>query len=424
MADGILLQGRRFTLTFDPDLIREASYGTLTFSVQVEHLHADTKPNDSVHSEITLPDDSRHRGSSSSPTVLGSYIYTPGSASPIVTISVGIPSRLGLSLPRSLGPRLETVLAGTILGQEAVDIKFYAFSRKGAGYVARPCPTFAKSSLLAGYSDFLDLLISGDGYTESNVVDLDRHVMEESFFEEYDYMSDSDLDPETENEDDDVPVTESSELTIPLPPSRPQSPVVPESRRMGRAVIIRDTAFKTWNALLYYLYTKKVRFASDTGTTDHGYISDAAPLCSSKSMYRLADKASTTNFLLDLDELKALSLASIQSRISSANIIQEAFSKFTAMYPEVQDIEVAFLVDHLSEAELELELDGMLKRVCAEERPHCFDVLRKIVSAATRKLPMGAIIVTENFQGPRSARADSPEGARAPSPGVYYINSP
>jgi hypothetical protein len=122
-------------------------------------------------------------------------------------------------------------------------------------------------------------VISGGGdFTEASLVDLDRHTMDESYFDEYDYSSDSDLDSEeiapapaeAENrapdnrKDTPSPVEKSSDSAkyVTFPPlftvrCRPsttsrmlcQDPDYVEipspPRRMGRVVVVKSTAFKT-----------------------------------------------------------------------------------------------------------------------------------------------------------------------------------
>ncbi|KAJ6509665.1 hypothetical protein DFH09DRAFT_273698 [Mycena vulgaris] len=268
-------------------------------------------------------------------------------------------------------------------GKEAVDVKFYAFARKRAGYVARPEAIFAQSSLLEGYSESLDILISGGGFTESRLFDLDGHKIDQDILEDYDYMSDSDLDTDDEDEDDSTNRTlsdsdslrdpdESIGVNIPLPLSRSTTP----ARRMGRVVVVRGTAFKTWKALLYYICTSKLGFSTEgvAQVVADGY---GTPRCSAKSMYRLADK-------LGLDELKAASLSAIRASLSTENIIQAVFSKFTSMYPEVQDAEVEFLLDNFPA--LKEEVDRVLDGLCRGDQPHCVDVLRKIVAGRNSQL--------------------------------------
>ncbi|KAJ6554897.1 hypothetical protein DFH09DRAFT_1165841 [Mycena vulgaris] len=309
-------------------------------------------------------------------------------------------------MPRALDSRVEAALAETIRGEEVVDIKFYAYTRVGSSYVAHPRPMFARAALLRGHSDMLDTYLSGitsaEGFAESAMVDLDLDAPPQERFVEYDYMSDSDLDPDSDDDDssDDgslelghpvenvserkqeaipstssVPKSVATSVDAPLRPA-PSPPIVGPStpRRMGRVVPVKDHAFKTWNAVLHYLYTKTIVFStlgSESGFARPASTERRASVeCSPKSMYRLADK-------FGLDDLKALALASLRSQLSAANIAREAFSNFTYLYPAIQTIEVEFLIRHLPD--LEGEMDLMLRSVCDGARPRCFDVLRKVV---------------------------------------------
>ncbi|KAJ6474878.1 hypothetical protein C8R45DRAFT_1010797 [Mycena sanguinolenta] len=382
--DGGQLQGWRTLLTwrisvfFDPHLIRSAEYGRLSFSIVAQHLRV---LEDDNHSRVlTLP-------CYESETQIGTYFYDtvdPRRMTPTIAITVGLPASTGLSIPRSIDGRLERTLTDTMSGKEAVDLKFYAFTRKSAGYVTHPQAIFAQSALLERYSDSLDLLISGEGFSESNLVDLDRHHMNEDHLDDYDYMSDSDLDTDDEGMEDNVShitgLSDASEASlypprqIPLPLSRPETPETPKfrsetpARRMGRVVILKGTAFKTWRALVYYLYTSKLSFSSAPHLTESQC---RTPQCSAKSMYRLADQ-------LGLDELKAISLSSIHANLSQENIIKQVFSKFTSTYPEVQNIEVEFVLNNFSH--LKGDIDSILESLCNGDRPYCVDVLRKIVA--------------------------------------------
>ncbi|KAJ7088365.1 hypothetical protein B0H15DRAFT_289261 [Mycena belliarum] len=384
-ADGGTLPAWRIAVFFDPHLVSSAGYGRLSFSVDAPHLVIPKDANNTT--TFTLPDKSRAREAQ-----IATFIYivdkTRKIVPPTVTITVKLPASLGLSIPRSIGQRLERTLIDTMHGKEVVDVKFYALTRRSAGYVGRPQGILAKASLLQGYSDSLDVLILGGGFTESRLVDLDEEQIDTELLEDYDYMSDSDLDddedgPDEEetsslatpaNSDNNASAVNADPFNTPLPWSAPATPVsLPHytpTRRMGRVVVIRGTAFKTWKALLYYLYTSKLSFSTEFVTQA---IQDEyeVPRSSAKSMFRLADK-------LGLDELKSLSLSSIRGRLTKENIIREVFCKFTSMYPEVQDIEVEFLLKNFKG--LEGELNFVLEGLCKGDRPHCADVLRKIVA--------------------------------------------
>jgi hypothetical protein len=109
------------------------------------------------------------------------------------------------------------------------------------------------------------------------------------------------------------------------------------------------TSLWSWNALLYYLYTKKVVFRALKSTKKREFAkARGGPLeCSPKSMYKLADAVRLLNIQFEyylslllnpvrplqfgLTELKALALASLKSQLSAKNIVREAFSSFTSV---------------------------------------------------------------------------------------------
>ncbi|KAJ7473697.1 hypothetical protein B0H11DRAFT_2036909 [Mycena galericulata] len=424
-AQGVMVPGRRIILYFNPHLVQSAAYGELSFSIQTENLFAlnDTP----FYPTLNLP----HNGYPEDLT-LGTYGFSRSNhTTPIIAITVTLPSNLGLSIPRSLEPRMETAFADMIGGEQAADIKFYAYTRVGSSYVTHPRPMFGKVSLLRGFSPDLDDLISGaEGFHESKVVDMDDYVIDESRFGDYDYMSDSDLDADDDDESggrlspkywtpvfravDSTFETHSSlkrselltpegkrmefttasssprplsplynspkksKLTpagqmVPLPPSSESPhiffPITPVRHGMGRVIVVKDTACRTWNALLYYLYTKKITFYNRNLPEEPRRKLD----CSAKSMYRLTEK-------LGLEELKALAFEAVRSQMSVENIVQEAFSKFTSLYPDIQRIEVEFLIAHLSEVKKDIQSE--LKSICGA-RPECAEVLTEIVCRDT-----------------------------------------
>ncbi|KAJ7679676.1 hypothetical protein B0H17DRAFT_1077702 [Mycena rosella] len=338
-------------LFFDPYLIRTAQYGVLTFATRVEHLIPVPQPAATV--QYTLPS----RTTADTPS-LGAYVYPSNASAPSISITVTLPAALGITLPHPLEPQMEHTLEETLTGKELVDVKFYAFSRRGSERVTHPLPLFANSALLRGFSDDLDALLTGDGFSESVVVDLDQHTPQESYFEDYGYESDSDL--ESEGEDSAAPAAKATsssdgETKAKAPEASPTGP---------------DTAFTTWKALLYYLYTRRVNFRPLKSEGPHGSTVNS-PTCSPKSMYRLADK-------LGLEDLQALALASISSRLDEHNILQEVFSSFTSVYPVIQELEVGVLTANFSEKAAE-GLKEMTRKICEGEKPYCGETLFMII---------------------------------------------
>ncbi|KAJ7444379.1 hypothetical protein B0H11DRAFT_2203759 [Mycena galericulata] len=387
---------RRITVFFHPNIISQAAYGRLTFHTEVKNL---LLLEDALfYKEFDLPDNCGERGGAP----LGVYMHRSNSPGPVtIAISVAFPAGLGISLTRPLDARVETALADTIHGDEVVDVKFYAYTRAGPSYVARPRPMFAKMALLRGHSDILDAYLPGISGRER--------------FTDYDYMSDSDLDTDDEEDGpisgrlspgpieagrippDSIPLPSTdNEENLKSPPSSPStaqtfldSIPVPSTliahppRRLGRAVTIKGHAYKTWNALLYYLYTKKVIFRALKSTKKRKFTKARpahGPLeCSPKSMYKLADA-------FGLTELKALALASLKSQLSAKNIVREAFSSFTSVYTDVQDIETAVLIQHLPNVTDEME--AMLRSICDGTRPQCFNMLDKVVFRDVTKVKL------------------------------------
>ncbi|KAK7064968.1 hypothetical protein R3P38DRAFT_2595342 [Favolaschia claudopus] len=390
---------RRISMYFDPYLISDVNYGKVTFHLETKNLVV--MPHEHSFSHVVLPISSSSgnkvkrkssasiRSISSHRVALQPYMYRGDAVElPTISIRVQFPTDLGMALPRPLDTSVEDALAETIQGADIIDMKFYAYTRagftsEGKGYVARPRSLFAKLGLLRGHSDSLDTYISGltgtagVKFAEAKMVDLDGDIGVEERFDDYDCMSDSDLDPDEEAErESEASISEDPSIVVEhqglaFPDSNLASPMSPSqllvTRRKGRMVVIKGHAFKTWHALLHYLYTNKITFRTPDGSQQRP---SNVPKCSAKSMYRLADR-------FGLEDLKALALKSIKAQLSPDNIIHEVFSSFTSLYPEIMDLEVEFLLKHLSS--LKEDMEKMLKDICGGMRPHSFLVLDKII---------------------------------------------
>jgi hypothetical protein len=94
-------------------------------------------------------------------------------------------------------------------------------------------------------------VLSGRGFSESEVVvDLDSHEAEDRSFEDYGYESDSDLD--SEDEEEPAPPPKASPSSGKSKPAsgeacnKASSPRTAQDARMGRVIVLKDTAFKTY----------------------------------------------------------------------------------------------------------------------------------------------------------------------------------
>ncbi|KAK0214462.1 hypothetical protein IW262DRAFT_273891 [Armillaria fumosa] len=136
--------------------------------------------------------------------------------------------------------------------------------------------------------------------------------------------------------------------------------------------LINDVAFRTFRALIVYMYTKEVAFIPlKSGGTRSYNIGDA---CSPKSMYRLAVKASHEN-------LKKHSYDNLCSQLGPTNIITEIFSKFTADYPEIFEMELKVLLGHFTNLVVRAEWERMIDVVASGRLPHGADILKKVTRA-------------------------------------------
>ncbi|KAI0263963.1 hypothetical protein BC834DRAFT_924778 [Gloeopeniophorella convolvens] len=153
-------------------------------------------------------------------------------------------------------------------------------------------------------------------------------------------------------------------------------------------VVVRDVAYATYRAVLYYLYTDRIRFAPLSSTflsvapaaagaqtpndsqASLGNVARAAgppeahaggassrrewiqewvrgnpglpAPCSAKAVYRLADK-------LGLVELKARAFEHITKSLTVENVPYEVFSTFSATFEVVRKVEVKYFLDHWSD---------------------------------------------------------------------------
>ncbi|KDN52718.1 hypothetical protein K437DRAFT_162455 [Tilletiaria anomala UBC 951] len=165
--------------------------------------------------------------------------------------------------------------------------------------------------------------------------------------------------------------------------------------RKRRKVVIRDSYYPSFYALLYFLYTDIIEFAPLTSSylelddeSDHAkshtfdnpeeHLEDLicahwrradmictyadraekAPLCSAKSIYKLADK-------MNLPELKKRAKAHIAGSLTVNNIVWEVFSSFTVRYPEIRKMEIDFLLEHFAEVKKTAAMKELFMRSVA-----------------------------------------------------------
>ncbi|KIJ64183.1 hypothetical protein HYDPIDRAFT_112125 [Hydnomerulius pinastri MD-312] len=319
------------------------------------------------------------------------------------------------------------------------DAKFLAYSRRLIpGHVAEPMPVYADMSVLKAKSAHLDFAGPDlhDSLKSLFASDLEGHSAGQSpVLEDYEYESDSDLDDDevlvhrveleeppvgseldtdekpraaavaevqakgdvqAPDDSDNTSITSFSEfdsLASDVPVRTADSTIMkgagvatpsPTLPIVEHTVIVKGTAYRTWLALVFYCYTGQIVFCPLRSQVAPGaqfsrplQSVGGPPPCSPKSMYRLADK-------LGIETLKTLSFVAIEERLSKANILHEAFSKFTSKFPEVQKMEVAILVDNRKTTEILQGLPDKMLAVSFGKMPHAAPVLTAFYQQMTK----------------------------------------
>ncbi|KAF8881375.1 hypothetical protein CPB85DRAFT_1340476 [Mucidula mucida] len=135
--------------------------------------------------------------------------------------------------------------------------------------------------------------------------------------------------------------------------------------RMGRVIVMKDTAFATWEALIRYIYFNEIHFNSLGALPAQGG-------CSPKSMYRLADK-------FGIQILKNLALENIKGQLSVRNVTGEVFSRFSSLYPEILQAEIEFLLNNCEDSSVHAGISRALQSLTTGEHDYRLDALQRIM---------------------------------------------
>lgn len=280
--------------------------------------------------------------------------------------------------------RINALLRKSLFG-ELLDTQFYLFSvrSKRKGNVTNLQALFANDEALTMCSEYFGSLLSEKKLDDPAVVEFqDYHACEGGIsLDEYGYESDSDLDEEEETDEIVQDNEKSAEVSaervcrtasVKVFATNGVQRVIP-----SRRVLVTDTAFNTWQALLDYIYTDEIVFAplrSQAGgtlkTARRRGLDEALP-CSPKSMYRLACK-------IKHDKLQAKALAAIRSSLAEHNVLQELSSSLTSRFPAILEMEIEILFQNIVTPTIMKDFPTLIQRIAGANLPHGADILTKL----------------------------------------------
>lgn len=122
-------------------------------------------------------------------------------------------------------------------------------------------------------------------------------------------------------------------------------------------VIVIDTAYLTYEAVLGWLTTGRIKLTAKPESDDNwGRIAPRVTGPSPRSVYRLAH-------LLDLKELCFLALEAIEAQLTSASVAKLLFSEFCVEYEEVQQVLYKWAAAHWIAVQASAQWQAAKKRL-------------------------------------------------------------
>ncbi|KAI0082890.1 hypothetical protein BDY19DRAFT_911024, partial [Irpex rosettiformis] len=204
--------------------------------------------------------------------------------------------------------------------------------------------------------------------------------------EDYGYESDSDIDDseiekevtlQSQLDSDGDETADASDISIPSTPE-PESPKMTKKLQLAGTeykyrVVVPDVAASTWQALVHFIYTGTIHFAplksqglafrQAERTKHHEKNPCLPPLCSPKSVYRLANS-------VGLEELKTLARNDLKTKITKETITREVFSRFSSMHSEILNMELGILYMSSLLPDILPKVLEMISSIAQGDMPH------------------------------------------------------
>ncbi|GJE89465.1 hypothetical protein PsYK624_055660 [Phanerochaete sordida] len=298
-----------------------------------------------------------------------------------------------------------------VVGRSAPDVRYVAYKRRDANgrLSGRTVLYSSREAMEQGSEELRDLCDAGSKKLSASILKNGEEAKRTAFTDYRDDDSDFEDDaPDTDQEDFDMvdaqlhadsppnsAVTERTFVSEDEPAIKAE-PIsagrVPPPNTSppfdGRTIVILGTASRTWEALLYWLYTGTIVFAplASAGPAARAAAVAAhttanpdrpAPV-SCKAVYRLADAVRT--FLpLRLEALKRRALDHLAAQLSMQTYLHELFSPFTARYDEVRRLEMLAVVKHWDALRGSAALKEKMVDVASGRLPHASHVLADLL---------------------------------------------
>ncbi|TCD71376.1 hypothetical protein EIP91_010082 [Steccherinum ochraceum] len=185
-----------------------------------------------------------------------------------------------------------------------------------------------------------------------------------------------DADLMTDDEDDHIPQMSGMSTPARRSATRQSSPDEPR---------ILDGAYKTWQAMSLYLYSDHIKFnplrshkpVTPPSLKPKSDTRSRQSPCSPKSMYRLAKR-------LRLEELREQAQAALESNLTEENIVDELFSDFTWRYPEILQIQTEIFSRHSTHPSVTTAMRRTFARIAQGKLPHSDVVLDSLFGKLTQ----------------------------------------
>ncbi|KAL4077372.1 hypothetical protein J3A83DRAFT_4185784 [Scleroderma citrinum] len=287
--------------------------------------------------------------------------------------------------------QVDMLLLKSLLGEDIIDIKFCLFSSrsKRGEKVFRPRALHANIRLLCENSPyFASLLREKTRPLDHAMFEFRGHNHPQMISDsEYGYNDDSDLeDEDTENKESVAKLQTAADAkdkicALDKVASDTSKDIVKNAPEV-RHIFIRDTAYRTWKALLFYFYTGRIYFAVLKSTCprfpESASSIQSTPTCSAKSMYRLACK-------MDLKELQMKALDFICGTMTNLNVVIELGSPLLASHRPIFDAVLDILFRHIDSPPVKSALPTLFKRIADGQLRHGADILNAIYEKVLAK---------------------------------------